>query len=74
VRRRVRHPGGELVGVDLLPDAPCRVRLILTEGTLTRLDSAALRARLAHEIAHMQLGHPDARQARADTQKQTEQG
>jgi hypothetical protein len=43
-------------------------------GTLTRLDSAALRARLAHEIAHMQLGHPDARQARADTQKQTEQG
>ena len=55
-----------------MPHAPCRVRLILTEGTLARLDRVTLRALLAHEIAHMQLSHPDARQARADAQKQTE--
>jgi len=63
---------GDLVGVVLMPHAPCRVRLILTEGTLTRLDRATLRALLAHEIAHMQLSHPDARQARADAREQTE--
>ena len=62
----------DLVAVVLMPHAPCRVRLILTEATLARLDRATLRALLAHEIAHMQLGHPDARQARADAQKQTE--
>ena len=63
---------GDLVGVTLTPHAPCRVRLILTEGTMARLDRATLRALLAHEIAHMQLSHPDARQARADAQKHTE--
>lgn len=63
---------GDLVVVVLTPHAPCRVRLVLTEGTLSQLDRAALRALLAHEIAHMQLGHPEARQARADAQKQTE--
>ena len=63
---------GDLVGVVLMPHAPCRVRLLLTEATLARLDRATLRALLAHEIAHMQLSHPDARQARADAQKQTE--
>ena len=62
----------DLVGVVLMPHAPCRVRLILTEATLARLDRATLRALLAHEIAHMQLSHPDARQARADAKKQTE--
>jgi hypothetical protein len=63
---------GDLVGVALMPHAPCRVRLILTEGTLARLDRATLRALLAHEIAHMQLSHPDARQARVDAKRQTE--
>jgi hypothetical protein len=63
---------GDVVAVVLMPHAPCRVRVILTEGTLTRVDRATLRALLAHEIAHMQLSHPDARQARADAQKQTE--
>ncbi|HEX2501264.1 MAG TPA: M48 family metalloprotease [Methylomirabilota bacterium] len=65
---------GDTIAVALMPHAPCRVRLVLTQGTLTHLDRATLRALLAHEIAHMQLGHPDARQARADAQKQTEQG
>jgi hypothetical protein len=63
---------GDLVGIALMPHAPCRVRLILTEATLARLDRATLRALLAHEIAHMQLSHPDARLARADAKKQTE--
>ena len=63
---------GDVVAVVLMPHAPCRVRLILTQGTLARLDRATLRALLAHEVAHMQLSHPDARQARADAQKRTE--
>jgi hypothetical protein len=62
----------DLVAVVLMPHAPCRVRLVLTEGTLARLDRATLRALLAHEIAHMQLSHPDALQARADARKQTQ--
>jgi hypothetical protein len=62
----------DTIGVLLVPHAPCRVRLVLTKETLTRLDRAELRALLAHEIAHMQLGHADARQARADAQKQTQ--
>jgi hypothetical protein len=65
---------GDLVGVALMPHAPCRVKLVLTDGTLTRLDRATLRAVLSHEIAHMQLGHADALQARADAKKKTEQG
>ena len=63
---------GEVIAVAVLPHAPCRVRLILTGTTLSQLDRAALRALIAHEIAHMQLSHPEARQARADAQKQTE--
>jgi hypothetical protein len=63
---------GDTIGVALMPHAPCRVRLVLTQATLTHLDRTTLRALLAHEIAHMQLGHPEARQARADAQKQTQ--
>ena len=65
---------GDPVGLALAPHAPCRVRLVLTTGTLTHLDRPMLRAVLSHEIAHMQLGHADTLQARAETKKQTEQG
>jgi hypothetical protein len=65
---------GDVVGVAITPHAPCRVKLVLTTAALTRLDRATLRAMLSHEIAHMQLGHTDALQARADAKKQTEQG
>jgi peptidase M48-like protein len=62
----------DVIGAAVMPHAPCRVRLILTQVTLTSLDPATLRALLAHEIAHMQLSHPEARQARMDEQKATE--
>jgi hypothetical protein len=62
------------VGVAVTPHAPCRVKAVLTEGALARTDRASLRALLAHELAHMQLGHREARQARAEAQKQTQQG
>lgn len=62
----------DVIGAEVTPHAPCRVRLVLTEVTLTTLDPATLRALLAHEIAHMQLSHPEARQVRADAQKATE--
>jgi Zn-dependent protease with chaperone function len=63
---------GDVIGAAVTPHAPCRVRVVLTEVTLTAVDAATLRALLAHEIAHMQLSHPEARQARADAQKATE--
>lgn len=62
----------DTVGVSVTPHAPCRVKAVLTEGALARTDRASLRALLAHELAHMQLGHPEARQARAEAQKQTQ--
>ncbi len=62
----------DTVGVFVTPHAPCRVKAVLTEGALARTDRASLRALLAHELAHMQLGHPEARQARAEAQKQTQ--
>ena len=65
---------GDPIGAVLMPHAPCRVRLVLTTGALTRLDPVTLRALLSHEIAHMQLGHAEALQARADAKKETEQG
>ena len=65
---------GDVVGVSLTPSAPCRVRLVLTTGALTRLDHETLRAVLSHEMAHMQLGHADALQARVEAKRQTEQG
>jgi hypothetical protein len=63
---------GDVVALALAPHAPCRVRLVLIHGTLNRLDLAQLKALLAHEIAHMQLEHYDARQARADARKETQ--
>jgi hypothetical protein len=62
----------DTVGVAVTPHAPCRVKAVLTEGALARTDRASLRALLAHDLAHMQLGHPEARQARAEAQKQTQ--
>jgi Zn-dependent protease with chaperone function len=62
----------DVIGAAVMPHAPCRVLLVLTAPTLTTLDPATLRALLAHEIAHMQLSHPEARQARADARKATE--
>lgn len=53
---------GDLVGVALMPHAPCRVRLILTEGTLVRLDRETLRALLAHEIAQGDAVRPQLRE------------
>jgi Zn-dependent protease with chaperone function len=62
------------VGVALTPHAPCRVKVVLTEGALARTDRESLRALLAHELAHLELGHPEARQARVEAQKQTQEG
>ncbi|MEV1330428.1 M56 family metallopeptidase [Micromonospora costi] len=60
----VAHP--DLPGVDVIPDrrpfaysVPCIVsgRIVLSQGTLDRLDRAALRAVLAHERAHLNARH-----------------
>jgi predicted Zn-dependent protease len=65
---------GEPIGAEVIPHAPCRVKLVLTDGALTRLDRATLRVVLAHELGHLHLSHEDARQARAEERKKTEKG
>jgi hypothetical protein len=64
---------GESVDVLVTPHAPCRVKLVLTEGALTRLDRATLRVVLAHELGHLQLGHPEARHEREEERKKSGQ-
>jgi hypothetical protein len=64
----------EPIGVEVIPHAPCRVKLVVTEGALTRLDRATLRVLLAHELGHIELNHEDARVARAEERKKTEKG
>ena len=63
---------GEPIVILVTPHAPCRVKLVLTQGALTKLDRETLRVVLAHDLAHMQLGHPDARQQREEERKKTE--
>jgi hypothetical protein len=63
---------GEPIVILVTPHAPCRVRLVLTEGALTKLDRESLGVVLAHDLAHLQLGHPEARQQREEERKQTE--
>lgn len=48
--------------------APCLFfTLAVTEGAVQRLSVDMLRAMLAHELGHVQLGHFDAKKARAGT-------
>lgn len=61
----------EGVDVELTPHAPCRVRLELGRAALG-LDRDSLRALLAHELAHLQLGHPDTRLAREKSREETQ--
>jgi hypothetical protein len=59
------------VDVELTPHAPCRVRLTLGRAALG-LERDSLRALLAHELAHLQLGHPDARLTREKSREETQ--
>jgi hypothetical protein len=63
---------GEAIVTLVTPHAPCRVKLVLTRGALTRLDRETLRVVLAHDLAHLQLGHPDARAQRDEERKETQ--
>lgn len=63
---------GEPIVVLVTPHAPCRVRLVLTEGALAKLDRESLSVVLAHDLAHLQLGHPEARQRREEERKESE--
>jgi Zn-dependent protease with chaperone function len=63
---------GEPIVVLVTPSAPCRVKLVLTEGALAKLDRGTLRVVLAHDLAHLQLGHPEARLEREEERKKTE--
>ena len=49
-------------------ETPCSwFALAVTEGILTRLPVAMLRAILAHELGHVRLGHTEARRERGET-------
>src|SRR5262245_13370272 len=51
------------------PNSKCKFSLLITEGALTVLPPDELRAGLAHEIGHVQLGHFAARKERRVAEK-----
>lgn len=56
------------------PNPQCKFSLLITEGALTVLSPDELRAGLAHEIGHIQLGHFAARkERRAEERKKREE-
>lgn len=56
----------QLKRIDLAvgPHPPNRFGLTITTGALRNLETAELRAALAHELGHVQLGHFDSREER----------
>ena len=53
------------------PNAKCKFSLMITEEALTVLPPDELRAGLAHELGHVQLGHFTARKERRAEEKKT---
>jgi Zn-dependent protease with chaperone function len=75
-----QRPGDCRIGLRILPAAsinagvgpgsssPCMLfTLAVTDGAVRRLSVEMLRAMLAHELGHVQLGHIQAKQSRAGT-------
>lgn len=59
------------INLAVAPHPECRFALMVTEGALTTLPPAELRAGLAHEIGHVESGHFSARSQRRAAEKQT---
>ena len=62
---------GNAINLAVGPNAKCKFSLGITEEALRVLPPDELRAGLAHEIGHVQLGHFDARKERRAAEKKT---
>ena len=62
---------GAAINLGVAPSPQCRFALVVTEGALTTLPPAELRAGLAHEIGHVESGHFAARAQRRAAEQQT---
>lgn len=60
-----------VINLSVAPHRECRFALLVTEGALTKLAPAELRAGLAHEIGHVESGHFAARAQRRVAEKET---
>jgi Zn-dependent protease with chaperone function len=59
------------INLGVAPHRECRFALVVTEGALTTLPPAELRAGLAHELGHVESGHFAARAKRRAAEEQT---
>jgi len=57
------------INLSVGPNTRCKFSLLITEGALATLSDDELRAGLAHEIGHVQLGHFAARKQRRVAEK-----
>jgi len=59
----------QAINLSVGPNSKCQFSLLITEGALTVLSPDELRAGLAHEIGHVQLGHSTVRKERRAAEK-----
>lgn len=57
------------INMGVAPHPQCRFGLLVTEGALQRLPPEEMRAALAHELGHVELGHFGARRARRQVER-----
>jgi peptidase M48-like protein len=57
------------INMGVAPHPECRFSLLVTEGALQRLPPEEMRAALAHELGHVELGHFGARRARRQVER-----
>jgi len=57
------------INMGVAPHPSCRFSLLVTEGALQRLPPEEMRAALAHELGHVELGHFGARRARRQVER-----
>lgn len=57
------------INMGVAPHPACRFSLLVTEGALQRLPPEEMRAALAHELGHVELGHFGARRARRQVER-----
>lgn len=60
----------EAINVSVGRHPSCKLALVVTEGALTALPPAEMQAAMAHEVAHVELGHFGAREERRRAERE----